>query len=64
MFFTGMISIILPFGVILALRVADGANGANACVVIGCGIQGRENVQKGDRGSHGVIAGIGNPLKL
>ena len=54
MFFAGMIAIILPFGVVL---------GGNACLVSGCGIHGNENVQKLERGSHGVIAGKGNPLK-
>ena len=55
-----MIAIILPFGVIFICPGLDG----NACVVIGCGIQGKENEQNGERGSHGVITGIGNPLKL
>ena len=50
-----MIAIILPFGVVL---------GGNACLVSGCGIHGNENVQKRERGSHGVIAGKGNPLNV
>ena len=53
-----MIAIILPFGVVVMLVVC------NACLVSGCGIHGNENVQKRERGSHGVIAGKGNPLNV